>query len=178
MSAAMLDRLRLTESRIEAMAHAVDEVAAQPDPVGKLERAETRPNGLEVARMRIPLGVGCIIYEARPNVPTDAAVVAAMLKLAEVGRNDVVYDLGCGDGRIVIAAARDFGARGVGVDLDPIRIAEARAAAAKAGVADRVTFIEGDIFDPSLKLGDATVVTLFLLQRLNEQLRPRLQREL
>ena len=111
-------------------------------------------------------------------VPTSEAVVAAMLKLAEVGRNDVVYDLGCGDGRIVIAAARDFGARGVGVDLDPIRIAEARAAAVKAGVADRVTFIEGDLFDPSLELGEATVVTLFLLQRLNEQLRPRLQREL
>ena len=111
-------------------------------------------------------------------VPTDDAVVAAMLKLAEVGKNDVVYDLGCGDGRIVIAAARDFGARGVGIDLDPVRIAEARAAATKAGVADRVTFIEGDIFDPSLKIADATVVTLFLLQRLNEQLRPRLQREL
>ena len=111
-------------------------------------------------------------------VPTDDAVVAAMLKLAEVGKNDVVYDLGCGDGRIVIAAARDFGARGVGIDLDPVRIAEARASAVKAGVADRVTFIEGDIFDPSLKFADATVVTLFLLQRLNEQLRPRLQREL
>jgi cyclopropane fatty-acyl-phospholipid synthase-like methyltransferase len=111
-------------------------------------------------------------------VPTDEAVVAAMLKLAGVGRNDVVYDLGCGDGRIVIAAARDFGARGVGIDLDPVRIAEARAAAIKAGVADRVTFIEGDLFDPSLPLGEATVVTLFLLQRLNEQLRPRLQREL
>ena len=111
-------------------------------------------------------------------VPTSDAVVAAMLKLAEVGKDDVVYDLGCGDGRIVIAAARDFGARGVGVDLDPIRILEARAAAVKAGVADRVTFIEGDLFDPSLKLGEATVVTLFLLQRLNEQLRPRLQREL
>jgi SAM-dependent methyltransferase len=111
-------------------------------------------------------------------VPTDDAVVAAMLKLADVRKNDVVYDLGCGDGRIVIAAARDFGARGVGIDLDPVRIAEARAAAVKAGVADRVTFIEGDIFDPTLKIGDATVVTLFLLQRLNEQLRPRLQREL
>jgi SAM-dependent methyltransferase len=111
-------------------------------------------------------------------VPTDDAVVAAMLKLADVGKNDVVYDLGCGDGRIVIAAARDFGARGVGIDLDPVRIAEARAAAAKAGVADRVAFIEGDIFDSTLKIGDATVVTLFLLQRLNEQLRPRLQREL
>lgn len=111
-------------------------------------------------------------------VPTSDAVVSAMLKLANVGKTDMVYDLGCGDGRIVIAAARDFGARGVGIDLDPERIAEARAAAIKAGVADRVTFIEGDLFDPKLDLSGASVVTLYLLQRLNEQLRPKLLREL
>lgn len=111
-------------------------------------------------------------------VPTEDKVVTAMLTMAGVGKNDVVYDLGCGDGRIVIAAARDFGARGVGVDLDPVRIAEARAGAAKAGVTDRVTFIEGNIFDPALDIRDATVVALYLTQRLNEQLRPRLQREL
>ena len=111
-------------------------------------------------------------------IPTEDAVVTAMLKLANVTRTDVVYDLGCGDGRIVIAAARQFGARGVGVDIDPERIAEANAAAAKAGVTDKVKFFVGDIFDPSLKISDATVVALFLLQSMNERLRPRLQSEL
>ena len=116
-----------------------------------------------------------------PDAPyhgTPPEVVEGMLRIAGVRAGDVVYDLGCGDGRIVIAAARDFGARGVGVDLDPVRIAEANASAARAGVTDRVKFIEGDIFDPALTLHDATVVALYLTQRLNEQLRPRLQREL
>ena len=117
----------------------------------------------------------------RPDVmwiPTEDAVVTAMLKLANVTKNDVVYDLGCGDGRIVIAAAKQFGARGVGVDIDPQRIAEANAAAEKAGVKDKVQFFVGDIFDPNLKISDATVVALFLLQSMNERLRPRLQKEL
>jgi len=111
-------------------------------------------------------------------IPTEDAVVTAMLRLASVTKDDVVYDLGCGDGRIVIAAARQFGARGVGVDIDPQRIAEANAAAVKAGVTDKVKFFVGDIFDPSLKISDATVVALFLLQSMNERLRPRLQSEL
>jgi cyclopropane fatty-acyl-phospholipid synthase-like methyltransferase len=111
-------------------------------------------------------------------IPTEDAVVTAMLKLANVTKNDVVYDLGCGDGRIVIAAARQFGARGVGVDIDPELIARANAAAVKAGVADKVKFFVGDIFDPGLKINDATVVALFLLQSMNERLRPRLQAEL
>jgi SAM-dependent methyltransferase len=111
-------------------------------------------------------------------IPTEDAVVTAMLKLASVTKEDVVYDLGCGDGRIVIAAARQFGARGVGVDIDPERIAEANAAAVKAGVTDKVKFFVGDIFDPKLKISDATVVALFLLQSMNERLRPRLQSEL
>lgn len=111
-------------------------------------------------------------------IPTEDAVVTAMLKLANVTKNDVVYDLGCGDGRIVIAAARDFGARGVGVDIDPELIARANAAAVKVGVADQVKFFVGDIFDPNLKISDATVVALFLLQSMNERLRPRLQAEL
>ena len=117
----------------------------------------------------------------RPDViwvPTENAVVTAMLKMANVTKDDVVYDLGCGDGRIVIAAARQFGARGVGVDIDPQRIAEAKAAAVKAGVADKVQFFVGDIFDPSLKISDATVVALYLLQSMNEKLRPRLQSDL
>jgi SAM-dependent methyltransferase len=111
-------------------------------------------------------------------IPTEDAVVTAMLKLANVTKNDVVYDLGCGDGRIVIAAARQFGARGVGVDIDPELVAQANAAAVKAGVADKVKFFVGDIFDPDLKISDATVVALFLLQSMNERLRPRLQAEL
>lgn len=117
----------------------------------------------------------------RPDViwlPTEDAVVTAMLKMADVTKDDVVYDLGCGDGRIVIAAAKQFGARGVGIDIDPERIKEATAAATRAGVSSRVKFIEGDLFDPALKISDATVVALYLLPSLNAKLRPRLQSEL
>jgi SAM-dependent methyltransferase len=109
-------------------------------------------------------------------VPTDLAVVSAMLTLAGVTREDVVYDLGCGDGRIVIAAAREHGARGVGVDLDPRRIQEARTYARRAGVGDRVTFRVEDLFATDLR--NATVVTLFLSPELNARLRPKLLREL
>ena len=101
-------------------------------------------------------------------------VVDGMLKLARVTSRDVVYDLGCGDGRIVIAAAKAYGARGVGIDIDPVRIAEANAAAKAAGVADRVAFHVGDIFAPDTKIGDATVITLFLLPSLNQKLHPKL----
>ena len=111
-------------------------------------------------------------------VPTPNDVVSAMLRMAAVTKKDTVYDLGCGDGRIVIAAAQKYGARGVGVDIDPELIARANAAAVKAGVADKVKFFVGDIFDPGLKINDATVVALFLLQSMNERLRPRLQAEL
>ena len=111
-------------------------------------------------------------------LPTENAIVTAMLKLAEVTKDDVVYDLGCGDGRIVIAAAKQFGARGVGIDIDPERIKEANAAAVRAGVSSRVKFIEGDLFDPAIKISDATVVALYLLPSLNARLRPRLQAEL
>jgi ubiquinone/menaquinone biosynthesis C-methylase UbiE len=88
----------------------------------------------------------------------------------------VVYDLGCGDGRIVITAAKRYGARGLGVDLDPQRIKESNANARKEGVTDRVKFIEGDLFKVNLK--DATVVTLYLLPEVNLRLRPKLFREL
>ena len=111
-------------------------------------------------------------------LPSDDAVVDAMLKLANVRKEDVVYDLGCGDGKIVIAAAKKYGARAVGIDIDPARIREANANATAAGVSDRVKFILGDIFDEGVPIRDATVVTLFLLQSLNKQLRPRLLREL
>jgi precorrin-6B methylase 2 len=118
---------------------------------------------------------------AKPDViwiPSDDHVVTAMLKLAKVTKRDVVYDLGCGDGRILIAAARQYGARGVGIEIDPALVKVARAAVRAAGVADRVTIVEGSVFDPSITIGDATVVTLFLLQSMNEKLRPRLQAEL
>lgn len=109
-------------------------------------------------------------------VPTDLVLVTEMLTLASVARDDVVYDLGCGDGRIVIAAAREFGARGVGVDLDPQRIREARENAVRAGVADRVTFRVQDLFDTDLR--EATVVTLFLSPEVNLRLLPKLRQEL
>ena len=110
-------------------------------------------------------------------VPTETAMVRAMLKVAKVGKNDVVYDLGCGDGRIVIAAVKEYRAkRGVCVDIDPVRIEESRRNADKAGVARKITFREGDLFEMDLR--DATVVTLYLLPALNERLRPKLFREL
>jgi SAM-dependent methyltransferase len=109
-------------------------------------------------------------------VATDLAIVNAMLTLAGVTRDDVVYDLGCGDGRIVIAAAKEFGARGVGVDLDPQRIREAQANAARVGVADRVTFRVEDVFDTDIQ--SATVVTIFLSPELNARLRPKLTSQL
>jgi tRNA A58 N-methylase Trm61 len=110
-------------------------------------------------------------------VPTRATVVAAMLKLANVTKNDVVYDLGCGDGAFIVAAGK-LGARAVGVDIDPQRVKEARANVAAAGVGDRVTVIHGDIFDPKLNISEATVVTLYLLPALNGKLAPRLKSEL
>ena len=109
-------------------------------------------------------------------VPTPEDVVKAMLDVAKVTKNDMVYDLGCGDGRIVIAAARDYGARGVGIDIDPQRIREARENAKAAGVTDRVKFIEGDLFQADLS--PATVVTLYLLESLNLKLKPKLMSEL
>src|SRR5438876_2203037 len=108
--------------------------------------------------------------------PTATEVVHPMLSLAKVTADDVVYDLGCGDGRIVITAARHFGARGVGVDIDPLRIAESRENARQAGVTDRVRFLNEDLFLTDMV--DATVVTLFLSQEVNLALRPKLQREL
>jgi SAM-dependent methyltransferase len=110
-------------------------------------------------------------------VPTQDPVVEAMLRMARVTKNDVVYDLGCGDGKIVIAAAK-MGARGVGVDIDPKRVAEANAAVKAAGVGDRVRIIHGDIFDPAIKISEASVVTLYLLPSLNVKLMPRLKSEL
>ena len=108
--------------------------------------------------------------------PSPQNVVERMLKLANVHKGDVVYDLGCGDGRIVITAVKLFGATGVGIDIDPIRIKESLQNARKAGVMDRVTFRNEDLFVADIQ--EATVVTLFLSLSANLKLRPKLLREL
>lgn len=105
-------------------------------------------------------------------VPTPQPVVDAMLEVAKVGPNDVLYDLGSGDGRIPVTAAKRFGTRGIGIDIDPQRIAEANANAQENGVTDKVKFIQGDLFQ--LDLSEATVISLYLLSTLNMQLRPKL----
>ena len=111
-----------------------------------------------------------------PYVPTPQDVVNRMLELAGVTKDDVVYDLGCGDGRIVITAALRYGARGVGIDFDPVRIAEANASAKLQGVEDLVTFIEQDAM--TADVSEASVVTLYLLSSSNRKLRPSLTRQL
>jgi len=111
-----------------------------------------------------------------PYVPTTEAAVAEMLKLGKVSKSDILYDLGCGDGRIVIAAAKTYGARGVGIDIDPDRIKEARENAKKAGVEHLVRFEEKDLFEADFR--EATVVTLFLLPRINLKLQPKLLKDL
>jgi precorrin-6B methylase 2 len=115
----------------------------------------------------------------KPDVPYEPSpypVVRAMLELAEVKPGDIVYDLGSGDGRIPITAAREFGARAVGIELDPRLVARARENAQKEGVADRVEFRIGDLFEANI--GDASVVTLFLWPEVNIKLRPKLLAEL
>ena len=115
----------------------------------------------------------------RPDViyvPTPQEVVDAMLDVAKVGPEDVVYDLGCGDGRIVVTAAKKYGARGIGIDIDPQRIKEANENVASAGVGDKVEIRQADLFQTDLS--EANVVTLYLLSSLNLKLRPKLWKEL
>ncbi|HUQ74496.1 MAG TPA: class I SAM-dependent methyltransferase [Burkholderiales bacterium] len=109
-------------------------------------------------------------------VPTPQEVVDKMLEIAKVGKGDVLYDLGSGDGRIPVTAAKRFGIRAYGIDIDPQRIAEANENAKKNGVANLVQFRQQDLF--KTKFADATVVTLYLLPDLNVKLRPRLLAEL
>ncbi len=111
-----------------------------------------------------------------PYVPTPQAVAEQMLAIANVNKNDVLYDLGSGDGRIVIAAAQKYGTRGVGIDINPERIKEANANARQAGVTDDVEFRQQDLFQTDLS--EATVVTLYLLPEVNLKLRPKLLKEL
>jgi ribosomal protein L11 methylase PrmA len=111
-----------------------------------------------------------------PYVPSPPAIVEEMLRLAGVKKDDIVYDLGCGDGRIVIAAAQKYGARGVGVDIDPARVKEATENARAAGVNGQVRFIQKDLFEADFK--EATVVTLYLLPDVNQRLKPKLLSDL
>ena len=125
-------------------------------------------------------GIGAAAAQAPaldvPFVPTPQSVVDRMLELADVKKGEKLYDLGSGDGRIVITAAKQYGARGVGIDLDPVRIREARDNAHKAGVDKQVTFIAGNLFKANLS--DADVVTLYLLTSVNRDLRPQLWKQL
>ncbi|SFK65716.1 SAM-dependent methyltransferase [Proteiniphilum acetatigenes] len=111
-----------------------------------------------------------------PYVPTPQNVVEGMLDLANVGKGDVVYDLGCGDGRIVITAAKKYEATGIGVDLNPERIKEASQNAREAGVEDKVTFYEGDLFN--FDFSKASVLTLYLLPDVNLKLMPKILSEM
>ncbi|MFC2135739.1 SAM-dependent methyltransferase [Bacteroidota bacterium] len=111
-----------------------------------------------------------------PYVTTPIEVVNAMLQIANVSAEDTLYDLGCGDGRIVIKAAQKFGAFGIGVDLDPVRIDESRENAAQAGVADRTKFFVEDFFKADF--GNATVITLYVKEEMNLKLRPMLLQQL
>ena len=134
----------------------------------------------EGAQAQVPLAPSATQGETRkPDVifvPTPRETVEAMLELAEVKKGDVVYDLGSGDGRIPITAARKYGVRAVGVDIDPARIAESNANARAAGVTELVTFRQEDLFKTNIS--EASVVTLYLLSSLNDRLRPKLLAEL
>jgi SAM-dependent methyltransferase len=118
-----------------------------------------------------PLRAADFPYDV-PYVPTPPVVVDEMLRMADVTANDYVMDLGCGDGRIVIDAAKKFGARGIGIDLDEELLVDANANAAAAGVTDRVSFVRQDLF--KMDLSQATVITMYLLPSVNRRLKPEL----
>ncbi|HUE78890.1 MAG TPA: class I SAM-dependent methyltransferase [Sphingomicrobium sp.] len=141
--------------------------------------ADTRPSGEALEANAEADAATADADGKKPDViyvPTPQPVVDAMLKMAKVGKGDVLYDLGSGDGRIPITAAREHGIRAVGIEIDPERIAEANANIAKEKVGDLVTIRSGDLFEADFS--DATVVTLYLLDSLNEKLRPKLLGEL
>lgn len=147
--------------------------ASSSNDAGTLDAAHSAVGGdsLYVDGTRAPPREPDVIY-----VPTPERVVDAMLNLAGVKPGDVLYDLGSGDGRIPIAAAQRFGVRGVGIDINPVRVREANANAQAAGVSHLVTFKEADLFEEDVS--EASVVTLYLLQSLNVKLRPKLLAEL
>jgi len=134
-------------------------------------QAETEIQSPQPETQSPPLREPDVVY-----VPTPPEVVEQMLSMAKVGKNDILYDLGSGDGRIPITAAQKFGTRGVGIDINPERIQEAKGNAQKAGVTDLVEFRNEDLFQADFS--KATVVTLYLLPDLNVKLRPELFRQL
>jgi hypothetical protein len=135
-------------------------------------QSTTAPDApFQVAQAAAPARTPDVIF-----VPTPQQVVDEMLKIANVKKGDVLYDLGSGDGRIPVTAAKRFGIRAIGIDIDPQRIAEANENAKKEGVTQLVTFKNTDLF--TTDISDATVVTLYLLPRLNVKLRPKLLNEL
>jgi precorrin-6B methylase 2 len=154
-----------TQPRAVETASSNQPLASQP--AGALTSAPRTPASPPQRQSREP----DVIY-----VPTPPEVVAEMLRIAKVKTGDVLYDLGSGDGRIPIMAARKYGIRAVGIDIDPKRITEANENAQIADVTDKVHFIQGDLFQADIS--EATVVTLYLLESLNEKLRPKLLREL
>jgi SAM-dependent methyltransferase len=132
--------------------------------------------GLAAASQALAQGAGAKDNIAGPYVPTPWVIVDEMLKLADIRADDVVYDLGSGDGRLVITAAKRYGARGVGIELQPELVELARAGAKKEDVADRVKFVQGDLFETDIR--EASVVTLYLLPRFVTRLVPRFLAEL
>jgi SAM-dependent methyltransferase len=156
--------------RADTASPSADAAATTPPVVAATGPANTAPADSATATAQ-PKKAPDVIY-----VPTPQPVVDAMLNLAEVRKGDVLYDLGSGDGRIPITAAKRFGVRATGIEINPERIREANANAEKEGVTDLVTFKEEDLFVTDFS--NATVVTLYLLDRLNEKLRPRLLAEL
>jgi precorrin-6B methylase 2 len=144
-----------------------------------LDAGASPTTGLFLDSLPIAQAPGQVVPQAAPRkepdihyVPTPQELVEVMLDMAKVGKDDIVYDLGSGDGRLVITAAKKYGASGVGIDIDPQRIAESRENAKKAAVEDKVRFLEQDLFESDFH--DATVVTLYLLGELNLRLRPQI----
>lgn len=156
-----LSQVRLSMARLAATALAA---FAACGPAAAQPATEARPSSAEAAAPPRAPDVGF--------VPTPQPVVDAMLQAAKVGRKDVLYDLGSGDGRIAITAAKRYGARAVGFDIDPERIRDATENARAQGLEGKVRFVQGDLFEQDLS--GATVITLYLLPRLNLQLRPKL----
>ena len=149
--------------------------------VALIGRWEYNSGSMSLRRVLLGVVLAAIAMAQRrvpdvPYLPTTPEAVDAMLKLADVKKTDVVYDLGCGDGRIVVAAAKTYGARAVGIDIDPQRIAQAKENAKKAGVENLVRFEENDLFKADIH--EASVVTLFLLSSVNRRLEPKLRRDL
>jgi Methyltransferase domain len=155
---------------------AVQPTAEAPSPESSVEAPAAESSSIAPSPQTSPDALAQAVERDVPYVPTPEPVVQRMLELGEVGPDDVIYDLGSGDGRIVITAAEQYGARGVGIDIDPQRIQEANANAQAANVTDRVEFRQQDLLQSDFS--EATVVTLYLLPEVNLRLRPQLLEQL